>query len=290
MRFAIAAIDRYLGVFEAFVKAGWTPLKLFTVPMKSDLANQQAVIAFAEANKAAIQLSRLNERDLADLREQGCEALIVASYDWKVCDWRPYLKYGINFHPSPLPEGRGPYPSVRAILENRNSWAVTCHRLAPEIDAGDILTMTSFPLQADECHESLDLKIQMATKQMAAKVAVQFIQLWDQAKPQGQGSYWKKYSIAAHIVDFNKPVDVVLRHIRAFGTTESLANVNNTWLIVKRAIGWTEKHGLKPGQVIHVYNQCVVVTALDGYVGLLDSNLAPPSVIADMKAETIVKA
>jgi len=72
MRFAITAVDRYLGVFDAFVNAGWTPLKLFTVPARSDQGNQQAVIAYAEQNGAAIQLSRMAARDLAELREHGC--------------------------------------------------------------------------------------------------------------------------------------------------------------------------------------------------------------------------
>ena len=84
MRFAIATVDGYLGVFTAFVHAGWTPVKLFSVPVRNEFGNQQAVIAFAEQNKAAIQLSRMNERDLQRLRDDGCEILIVASYDWKI--------------------------------------------------------------------------------------------------------------------------------------------------------------------------------------------------------------
>src|SRR5579863_3833915 len=205
MQFAITAVDRYLGVFEAFVDAGWTPLKLFTVPLKSSLANQQAVIAFAEKHGAAIQLSRMTECDLEELRDQGCEALIVASYDWKVCDWRPYLKYAVNFHSSPLPDGRGPYPVTRAILEDRAAWGVTCHQLSPEIDKGDILASEEFSLHYDECHESLDLKVQMAAGRLARRVARQFEELWGQARPQLGGDYWPKHKLKEHIVDFKKP-------------------------------------------------------------------------------------
>jgi len=189
VRFAITAIDRYLGVFDAFVGAGWTPLRLFTVPAKSEQANQKAVIAYAERNGATIQLSKMTALDLAELRERGCEALVVASYDWKVCDWRPFLKYAVNFHSSPLPDGRGPYPVVRAILQDRAVWGVTCHQLSPEIDRGDILAAEEFPLQPGECHESLDLKIQMAARRLAGRVASQFVELWRQAKPQSGGSY-----------------------------------------------------------------------------------------------------
>jgi methionyl-tRNA formyltransferase len=280
MRFAITAVDRYLGVFDAFVNAGWTPLKLFTVPARSDQGNQQAVIAYAEQNRAAIQLSRMAARDLAELRERGCDALIVASYDWKVCDWRPFLKYAVNFHASPLPDGRGPYPVVRAILEDRAAWGVTCHRLSPEIDGGDILAGEEFPLRPDECHESLDLKIQMAARRLASRVAGQFAELWGQAAPQRGGSYWRKHKAAEHVIDFRAPTESVLRHVRAFGANGSLACVDGAWFVVKRAVGWTERHDHPPGHAVHVFNRSIVVAARDGYVGLLDSERAPPGVVA----------
>jgi methionyl-tRNA formyltransferase len=278
MRFAIATIDRYFGVFDAFIRAGWQPLKLFTVPFKEPLANQQAVIAYAEQNKAAIQLSRMTTQDLEQLRDQGCDALIVASYDWKIPDWQPYLKYAVNFHCSPLPEGRGPYPVTRAILENRASWGVTCHRLSGEIDKGDILAQEIFPLQTDECHEKLDLKIQMAAKKLAGRVAGSFDELWNNATPQTGGSYWDKVKLRERLIDFDKPVDEILRHIRAFGATESLACLNGLYVIVKRAVGWTEKHSYKTGQIAHAFNQTLVITASDGYIALLEHNPAPPEV------------
>jgi methionyl-tRNA formyltransferase len=284
MRFAITAVDRYLGVFDAFVNAGWTPLKLFTVPARSDQGNQQGVIAYAEQNGAAIQLSRMAGRDLAELRERGCEALIVASYDWKVCDWRPFLKYAVNFHASPLPDGRGPYPVVRAILEDRAAWGVTCHQLSPEIDRGDILAREEFPLQPDECHESLDLKIQIAARRLASRVVGRFAELWERAEPQSGGSYWRKPNAAEHVIDFRNPTESVLRHVRAFGANGSLACVGGVWFIVKRAVGWAEPHGHPPGHAVHVFNRSIVVAAKDGYVGLLDSERAPPGVVAEIGA------
>src|ERR1700677_440538 len=47
MRFAITGCDRYLGIFEAFVRAGWRPLRLFTSHVTSELDNQRRVTAFA---------------------------------------------------------------------------------------------------------------------------------------------------------------------------------------------------------------------------------------------------
>ena len=289
MKFAITATDRFLGVFDAFVCAGWKPLKLFTVPMVHPLSNQQAVIAYAQKHDAAIQLSRMTEHDLAELRDMGCEALIVASYDWKILEWRPYLKYAVNFHSSPLPEGRGPYPVSRAILENREFWGVTCHQVTAKIDQGDILADDRFPLQADECHESMDLKIQMSAKRLASKVANNFAELWEHAQPQQTGSYWQKTALVERIIDFNLPTASILRHIRAYGSTESLANLNNTWFVIKRAVGWTEAHPHIPGQIAHVFNRSIVVAAKDGYIGLVDGDLVPPNVVAEIQAALSAK-
>jgi len=283
MRFAIATADRYLGVFEAFTRAGWKPLKLFSMPVVNTIDHHNAVAAFAEQHHAAIQLSRITEHDMFELREQKCDALIVACYSWHIGNWQPFLKYAVNFHSSPLPDGRGPYPVHRAILENRSSWAITCHRLAHEFDKGDILAAENFLLQPDECHESLDLKIQIAANKLAAKVAGQFIELWGKATPQVGGSYWPKHTLQDRIVDFQKPVESIMRQIRAFGATESLVNINNTWLVVKRALGWPEQHNYAPGKVLHVYNRTIVMTALDGYIGLLEPDIVRPEIAAELQ-------
>jgi methionyl-tRNA formyltransferase len=285
MRFAIATIDRYQGVFEAFLRQGWKPLKLFTAPAKNSLSSQASVIARAEELKAAIQLSRMTEQDLKDLKDQGCEALIVASYDWKIDDWRPYLRYAVNFHPSPLPEGRGPYPIIRAMLEKRASWGVTCHRLVPEIDQGEILAIDTFQLGADECHERMDLKVQMSANRLADKVASRFQELWDKAVPQSGGSYWKKPTLPERLIDFGAPVENIMLLIRAFGASESYAKISGVWVGVTRAVGWVEPHMYETGKIVHVYNNFMVVTARNGYIGILESDLAPPPLVEDIEAE-----
>lgn len=277
MRFAIATYDRYLGVFEAFCRAGWIPLKLFTVPLRdADFGNQRASIALAEQKGASIQLSRISQRDIADIGIAGCDVLIVAGYDWKIPDWNALLKHAINFHPSPLPVGRGAYPMPRAILENHSSWGVTCHRLTAEIDAGEILAAEHFPLRADECHESLDLRVQIAGKRLADRVARNFEELWRTASAQGDGTYWPKITLADKVMDFSRPIEDLLRHFRAYGRTGSIANVEGTWHVVKSAVGWQETHEHRPGAIVHTHGRSVVVAAPDGCLAILESEVVPP--------------
>ena len=55
-------------------------------------------------------------------------------------------RYGaLNFHPAPLPRGRGPNPQ-RVIYEGDQTTAVTLHRIVPEFDAGAILSQPTLPL------------------------------------------------------------------------------------------------------------------------------------------------
>lgn len=271
MRFAIAGCDQYLAAFDTFVRAGWKLEKLFLPVSSGDMTNQRAVAAYAERNDAAIQLSRLGERDLSELHETGCEALVAAGYSWKIPDWEPYLKYAVNFHPSPLPEGRGPEPTARAILEKRTHWAVTCHRISPAFDSGHILASEFFLLQPDECRESLDLKVQMAAQVLANRVATRFTELWEQAKPQENGTYWPRAKIDEHYIDFKLPVENIMRHIRAYGPGDSIAKIGSGLFIVKRAVGWLARHNISPGTIVYSLNRTMVIAAPDGYVGLTES-------------------
>lgn len=275
MRFAIASTDRYLGVFDAFLKAGWEPVKLFVTPGDGTSDPNRAIIARATKLKLDVQASRMTQRDLRDLAERKCDALVVATYEWRICDWRPFLGHAVNFHCSPLPVGRGPNPTIRAILEKWESWGVTCHKIEPEFDTGAILAQELFPTALDECQESLDLKIQMAAGRLATRVAADFANLWDNGSPQGQGSYWKRPTEEQKTIDFAQPVESILRQVRAFEQVESIAKVSGAVVLVRRATGWAEVHDHPPGKVVHVAANAprIVIAARDGYVALVDWRL-----------------
>ena len=223
-----------------------------------------------------VQLSRMRERDLLELAEQGCEALLVASYNWRVPDWEPYLSYAVNFHPSPLPVGRGPYPQVRALLDGHWQWGCSCHRLSREFDAGEVLAQERFALQPDESHESLDVKLQLALYRLAGRVAGDFAALWEQAQPQGEGgSYWPLWRDEDRMLNFNQPVADIMRRVRAFGDFECMAMVNGVIVHVHRAQAWREMHGHQPGALILSNALSLLVAAADGMVLISEWSLNP---------------
>lgn len=284
MRFAITASDRYLGVFDAFLRAGWTPLRLFGTPTDGRMFRNTAVIQRAQSLKIGIQLSRLSDRDLRQLADDGCEVLVVASYQWRIGDWRAAIPYAINFHPSLLPDHRGPYPLVNGLLQRCSHWGVTCHRLAPEFDSGDILAQRRFQVSPDESHETLDLRTQMAANSLATEVAENFPALWADARPQGAGSYAPAFKDADRTLDFNEGVAQILHKVRAFGRFECLATVNGLLVHIGRAAGWVEAHTDPPGAVVHGYALATVVACRDGYIAILEWNLIAPDMITGTPA------
>lgn len=273
MRFAIATSDRYLGVFKAFVGAGWQPVKLFTVPLDNVVNHNRASIHYAGELGIPVQISQLLTHDLEDLQRLGCDALIVASYDWRIPDWQTYLRYAFNFHPSPLPVGRGPYPLHQAILDKHRLWGVSCHKLTQEYDSGDLLDQQWFPITDADCHDSLSLRAQMAAQRLAARVAADVPGLWEKAQPQAPGSYWSKLPDQQWIIDFGETVDDILRRVRAFGSLECLAEVNQSLIFVRRAVGWHETHPHAPGSVVYSNGRNIVVAVRGGYIGIVEWSL-----------------
>jgi methionyl-tRNA formyltransferase len=276
MRFAVTCTDRYLNVFQTLVERGWTPVKLFTARVDNRLHRNTAVIDYAKRLNLEVQISRLTDTNLRELAERGCEALVVASYEWRIGDWRPYLRYALNFHPAPLPHGRGAYPLPAAILEGSPSWGLTCHKIEHEFDSGDILKRVEFPLTPDEDHDSLDLKLQMAARPLAADIAANLAEYWQAATPQGPGRYYPKWTDTDRRLDFNQPVANILRRVRAFGPIECIAQFERMQLFVRRAVGWEESHQFPPGTVVYVNQLAFVIAAADGYVGLTEWSLINP--------------
>lgn len=266
--FAFAGIDFLGGVFDAFVEAGWQPLKLFTRPCDGVYDSNDVIVAKARRLRLPIQLSRLKAPDIEDLAARDCGALVVAGYPWLVTGWRGRVPYGLNFHPSPLPVGRGPYPLYRAILDGFETWGVTAHVLGDGFDTGDIVARDEFALARTEVHESLLAKCQLACARLGGRVATDLPELWSRATPQGQGSYWPRATDGERTLDWTQPVDQILRRVRAFGMIETIARVGNRRVFVFAANGWVEPHRHGPGTVVHTHRRHIVIAARDGFVQL----------------------
>lgn len=269
MRFAITAFDLYGNIFQTLVDEGWTPVKLFTWPVDHFYDENSGVIEMARRLRIPTQISRMQEEDLRDLADRGCDILIGAGYRWRIGDWSQHLRYAVNFHPSPLPIGRGPFPAVRAITDGYREWAYTAHKFAPDFDTGDMLASEAFPLAENERQETLTLRIRMAGERLARKVARELPDLWDNATPQTGGEYFHRWTEAERTLDFTKTVAENLRMARAFGQIEVIAVVGEAKVYVRDVAGWQETHAHKPGTIVHTHGRHTVISVSDGYLALL---------------------
>ena len=275
MRFAFVGCDRNLSVFDEFLAAGWEPVKVFSLPATDPLGRNQALFSIADIRKIKTQLRRFDVHDLEELAASGCEALVVGSYNFRIPDWQPYLRYAINFHPSPLPYGRGPYPIVNAILHGYQSWAVTCHKIDVNFDTGPILETEEFRLLETDTHESLSVKVQMASSRLARRIASHFEQSWNQAQAQDDGDYWPLFSLEQRTIFFTSSVSTIMRQLRAFGRLGCFARLGNHVVQVDAGYAWQESHPYPPGQPVHYTQKTIVLACADGYVAFSEWNAIP---------------
>jgi methionyl-tRNA formyltransferase len=276
MRFAFAGIDFLGDIFETLIGKGWQPLKLFSRPCDGIYDFNEATLSRARSLRIPVQMSRIAPSDLAGLKAMGCEVLVVAGYPWLIKGWEQHMPYALNFHPSPLPDGRGPYPLFKAILDKVPEWGVTAHVLEPAFDTGPILAQKRFVLSPRETHDTLLSKCQMAGKEIAARLAEDLPGLWKDAQPQGAGNYWPRITQRERTIDWTGSVDDVLRTIRAFGSIEAFGQVDSRYVYIWEATGWQEAHGYRPGALVHRHRKHLVVAARDGFVQITGwSHYAP---------------
>ena len=278
MRFAITLTDRFKPVLDACLAAGWEPVKLFSVPLEGQLHGNRQIVADAARLGLPLQLSPIQPRDLQQLAEDGCEALLAASYNWRIPDWRPHLRYGVNFHPSPLPVGRGPYPLPRAILGGRTQWATCCHALDPDFDSGAVLAREDYALDVAETLETLEWKNRLALGRLSRRLTADLPRLWRDAVPQDetQASYWPRWSEAERTLPLAGTLDEVSLRLRAFGELNCLARVNQVDIIVHRAQGWRESHGFAPGSLVQAIDLEMLVALRDGFLVISEWSLQAP--------------
>lgn len=94
---------------------------------------------------------------LEQIRTLDPELIVVAAYGRILPeDILSYPKRGcINVHSSLLPKYRGAAPIHWAILNGETETGITILHMTPELDAGDIITQISTPIDPDETAEAL---------------------------------------------------------------------------------------------------------------------------------------
>lgn len=188
VKIAYLGIDLLKPVLDALLEEGCRVLKLFTCPVDNVTEFNTAVVGAARERGIPCTLKRVTAADLDELAGQGCELLVCAGYYYRapVTDAFPM----VNFHPTPLPVGRGSWPMPRLILEGAELGGVTAHKMAAEFDTGEILLQERFPLAEREDHQTYMEKVYERIPAMVHELAAGLPQVLASARPQGSGEYW----------------------------------------------------------------------------------------------------
>lgn len=217
MKIAYCGYDFFSQCLQALLSQGENVYRAFTFECDNHFDFNQYLTEICQKHSIPLTDKPIDLDTLKQLQQEGCELLITAGYRYKIPDLSGTSIKGINFHPSLLPAGRGPWPITRTILNNQQRSGVTIHKLTPEFDAGDILLQQGFALEANENLESLSAKYQILAKTMLPRVMENFSAYWQNASTQkGDRSYWPRPTDAERTLDWNQSVAQLDRQCRAF--------------------------------------------------------------------------
>ncbi len=154
----VGTSDLGIPTLEALVAQGTHTVRIITKPDAPSGRGRKFVAP--PVKRAALDLglefdqpSDINGPEGAGLAEAfGPQVILVASYAVKISE--AFLDRaahrGINIHPSLLPRYRGAAPAAAAILNGDTETGVSIIRVAPRMDAGEILGQIRTPIAPTE--------------------------------------------------------------------------------------------------------------------------------------------
>ncbi|MEK9726676.1 MAG: formyltransferase family protein [Candidatus Margulisiibacteriota bacterium] len=121
----------------------------------------------------------------------------------------------LNFHPSILPNYRGPNPLFWLLKHGEDVGGITIHRLTEQWDAGDILITHSFPINPYDTYISLAEKVCHETTFLMRKVMPSLKSRKLEFNPQGKGSYYGNIPKEDYVINWENSAKDIHNLIRA---------------------------------------------------------------------------
>lgn len=159
----------------------------------------------------------------------------------------------INVHGSLLPRWRGAAPIHRALMAGDAETGVTIMKVVKKLDAGDMLYKVVCPIAAADTTSALHDKLAVMGAEALLKVVEQYQQGTVQAEPQDEAlvTYAHKLEKQESELDWQLSASELDRKIRGL----------NAWPVAQTIFN---------GQVLRVWNSCLVERRLNGLPGNID--------------------
>ncbi|MEO8539475.1 MAG: formyltransferase family protein [bacterium] len=274
MRIAFIGTESFANVALAVVENGHQLTHLFC-PAKTAVAVSVRIEAVEQ--RAGIRAARrlVERKDLEAIHASGPDLILSAGYPTRLPVRPGDPVPGINIHPSPLPEGRGPRPYEWAILSGRTATAITFHELTERFDAGAVLLQVPLGLTSTETTASLDFRVRSLMAAAVPEFLTNFSALWANRQAQGPGSYCKVPSLNDRTIDLTRGVDAADRILRAFVPGDIFVVIGGRRWTVFDAVCWRSAPEVAPGSCVAQNGPERLFALADGY--LLVRSALPPS-------------
>lgn len=124
----------------------------------------------------------------------------------------------INVHASLLPKYRGGAPIQRAIMNNDKETGITIMMMSKAMDAGDILSQKSIPIESHDTGESLFEKLSLLGRDLLLETLPKIFDQTITPVPQNENLVTYAYNLKPEeeLLDFNDQVENLEAKIRAF--------------------------------------------------------------------------
>lgn len=228
MKVAYFGSDMFMGCLDVFKHHGYQIEAIF---LSSHTEGNIKIRQYAETNKIRIIAEKPGQDHIQALEDEGVNCFFSVEYDHLIPIPSPKIMT-LNVHPTMLPEGRGMTPLSHLILKQSKYAGVTFHKLSDKFDEGDIVFQQPVVLDKDESYESLIVKLNFKIPSLLNEVISDLNQLYQNAKPQKDGSYWPKVTIQDRLLNWQDKVENINLMFRAFGRYGVVACVENeAWLV-----------------------------------------------------------
>lgn len=220
MKIAYLGIDLLLPVLCSLLDEGCEILKVFTSQTDNVTEFNTGVIQTAKDNGIPYTDQAITEADIRELLGAGCSLLVCAGYYDRIPVTGAFPM--VNFHPSPLPLGRGAWPMPWIILKEIALGGITVHKITEKLDAGDILLQEVFYVKLTETLVTYMDKVSARIPGMVKQLLQDLPELWEHARPQGKGAYWSAPTAEQWTVRAQMSAAEADRILRAFYGYECL--------------------------------------------------------------------
>ena len=263
---------------EALLAAGHEVCGVFTQPDKPKNRGMKLLpppvkVAAQSHDIPVFQPTQLRDGSaLEELRTLAPELIVVAAYGrilpQEILDLPP--KGCINVHSSLLPRYRGAAPINWAVVNGDKETGVTIMKVAPELDAGDILGQVSTPIDPEETVETVHDRLAGLGGELLVKVVEEIAAGTVQAVPQDPElvTYAPMLSRSLAPIDWSQSANAIHNKVRGLVPWPATStDVFSKEPVKVFAVAETGEHtGKTPGTVLAARPEGIDVACGDGMV------------------------